>query len=88
MNSLSTADKEIVRKINALRFPNPDTHCPHCARELDEDQLEAGVCGSDDCPRYDEDSICPTCSGSGEGMYDGTTCRSCKGKGVYGYRED
>lgn len=25
--------------------------------------------------------ICSTCNGSGEGMYDGSTCRTCKGKG-------
>lgn len=26
--------------------------------------------------------ICINCNGSGEGQYDGTTCWSCKGKGV------
>jgi DnaJ-class molecular chaperone len=26
--------------------------------------------------------MCTTCSGSGEGMYDGTRCRSCNGSGV------
>lgn len=30
----------------------------------------------------DEGGICPTCSGSGEGMHEGTTCHACKGKGV------
>lgn len=25
--------------------------------------------------------ICPTCSGSGEGLYDGSRCFECKGKG-------
>lgn len=30
----------------------------------------------------DEGSMCTTCSGSGEGMYDGTRCRSCNGSGV------
>ena len=29
-----------------------------------------------------EEGICAYCNGSGEGMYDGTTCRSCKGSGV------
>lgn len=28
-----------------------------------------------------EGSICPTCSGSGEGRYEGSTCSACKGKG-------
>lgn len=26
--------------------------------------------------------ICPDCNGSGEGMYDGTRCLKCKGRGV------
>ena len=30
----------------------------------------------------EDDNICPACSGSGEGQYDGTTCYSCKGSGV------
>jgi hypothetical protein len=29
----------------------------------------------------DAEGICPACSGSGEGMHEGTTCRACKGKG-------
>lgn len=32
----------------------------------------------------DEDDgweICPACSGSGEGMYDGSTCYKCRGYG-------
>ena len=32
----------------------------------------------------DEDGICPTCNGSGEGMHDGTTCSSCGGSGEVG----
>ena len=31
---------------------------------------------------YSDEEICQACSGSGEGMYDGTTCSSCKGSGV------
>jgi DnaJ-class molecular chaperone len=30
-----------------------------------------------------EDYVCPTCRGSGEGMYDGSTCYKCKGTGGY-----
>ena len=30
----------------------------------------------------DEDEICSWCSGSGEGMYDGSNCRKCHGSGV------
>ena len=29
-----------------------------------------------------EELICNGCSGSGEGSYEGTTCRSCGGSGV------
>jgi DnaJ-class molecular chaperone len=29
----------------------------------------------------DEAGYCPQCSGSGEGMYDGSTCSACKGRG-------
>ena len=29
----------------------------------------------------DEPGICPTCSGSGEGMYDGAICSDCHGWG-------
>jgi hypothetical protein len=37
----------------------------------------------------DEDEICSGCSGSGEGMYDGSTCYKCHGSGVEpGKRED
>jgi RecJ-like exonuclease len=28
-----------------------------------------------------EQVYCGACSGSGEGMYDGTTCMTCRGKG-------
>jgi len=30
----------------------------------------------------DDEGICPSCSGSGEGMYEGQTCSRCKGKGI------
>lgn len=29
-----------------------------------------------------DDDTCPHCNGSGEGMYDGTRCRFCKGTGT------
>jgi DnaJ-class molecular chaperone len=29
----------------------------------------------------DEADYCPQCSGSGEGMHDGSTCSACKGRG-------
>ena len=30
-----------------------------------------------------EEYICPSCSGSGEGMHDGAVCHKCKGTGGY-----
>lgn len=36
-----------------------------------------------------EELTCSQCNGSGEGMHDGTTCRSCKGWGIeYVLEED
>lgn len=35
-----------------------------------------------------EDDICSGCSGSGEGMYDGSTCYKCKGRGVEPVEQD
>ncbi len=36
---------------------------------------------ADDGPDDAEPGICPACSGSGEGMHEGTTCGTCKGEG-------
>lgn len=36
---------------------------------------------ADDGDDDSEPGICPACSGSGEGMHEGTTCRTCKGAG-------
>jgi len=37
--------------------------------------------GTYDREDTNEGTICPACSGSGEGMYDGTRCDRCKGCG-------
>ena len=50
----------------------------------------------DDCDWYtscdteddEEEGYCPACSGSGEGMYDGTKCSSCHGSGEVGSAPD
>jgi DnaJ-class molecular chaperone len=34
-----------------------------------------------------EDHLCPECSGSGEGQYDGAVCWKCKGSGTRNSRE-
>ena len=36
---------------------------------------------ADDGPEVLEEGICSTCSGSGEGQYDGSICPVCKGEG-------
>jgi len=36
---------------------------------------------ADDGPEVLEEGICPACSGSGEGQFDGTICHKCKGEG-------
>lgn len=36
----------------------------------------------------DDEPLCPTCNGSGEGMYDGSRCSSCRGTGVESDGED
>lgn len=36
----------------------------------------------------DEDEICTWCSGSGEGMHDGASCRKCHGSGVEPVEKD
>jgi len=35
-----------------------------------------------------EDEICSACSGSGEGMYDGSTCYKCRGYGIEPVEKD
>lgn len=49
--------------------------------EIDEPEVETE-------DEDDEDEICSGCSGSGEGMYDGATCRKCHGSGVEPVEKD
>jgi len=51
------------------------------AAELEE--MDGPSC-PEDCmpdPRNDERCLCSHCNGSGEGMYDGSSCRVCHGSG-------
>jgi DnaJ-class molecular chaperone len=36
----------------------------------------------------DEYGYCPTCNGSGEGMWDGSSCVVCRGSGELKYNKD
>ncbi len=37
--------------------------------------------GPDEAEEDSDEGYCPTCSGSGEGMYEGSHCSSCDGSG-------
>ena len=37
--------------------------------------------GHEELEDDDEEHICPACNGSGEGMYDGSSCSRCGGTG-------
>ena len=47
--------------------------CPDCLErcEFEEEEEEEEF-----------DNLCTSCNGSGEGMWDGSTCSSCKGSGT------
>ena len=68
-----------------------DMTCDGCGANSDDLTIEVEV--PDDFNFYedtfdlaslesDDPESCATCSGSGEGMYDGTRCPACGGKGV------
>lgn len=57
-------------RTTTARCPEPD--CCYYG------QPSASSCA---CIDDNEPSICGSCSGSGEGRFDGTTCRACKGMG-------
>jgi DnaJ-class molecular chaperone len=53
--------------------------CPSCKKECSViNETETFV----EIVEEDGEKICYMCSGSGEGMYDGSRCRNCKGSGV------
>ena len=84
-DDLSCLEDSLIQRGNDLitEHQSPEQlHCPYCGRTLEDDEeIDNDFCNSDDCPRHDEPGICPACSGSGEGMYEGTRCRVCRGKG-------
>ena len=38
---------------------------------------------SDELEEGEFDDYCPACAGSGEGYWDGSSCRCCGGSGIY-----
>ena len=65
---LTTTQYERITAVISTRFISKDE--PNEADETDEVDEEA-----------DEPGYCSACNGSGEGSYDGSVCRSCKGRG-------
>ena len=47
----------------------------------DDARDDARLMSDDHWHDSEEPGICPACNGSGEGMHEGTTCRTCKGDG-------
>lgn len=47
----------------------------------DEDAENAEESEDNEDNEEDDDNTCPTCVGTGEGMYDGASCSNCGGKG-------
>ena len=61
----------------APRCPEPD--CCYYG------QASASSCA---CADDDEPALCNDCAGSGEGRFDGTTCRACKGMGEINHNKE
>ena len=51
-----------------------------CEPEDDAEEFELSQLAQERDDEYDD--TCDTCSGTGEGQYDGTRCRSCNGSGI------
>jgi len=56
------------------------TYCSQCG-----EQFGPGTSGYSHCHDHMEQGTCASCSGSGEGMWDGSTCLACKGTGSQWY---
>ncbi len=70
--------------LSALRQPRfPVTYCSQCGGEFG-----PGDSGYSHCRDHMEEVTCASCSGSGEGRWDGSTCHACKGSGSQMYPVD
>ena len=64
------------------------SYCSYCGEEMDDSLLDSDNRCPDCKERTDDDTdeeehnICSSCNGSGEGMYDGTRCAYCHGRGT------
>ena len=74
-----------------VHFVEENSTCDYCGDEVPSDTFVHHE-GDKYCPACEakrlakeaeeSDWICPNCSGSGEGMYEGTTCYVCHGRGT------
>lgn len=65
------ADLDAIKKELGLDRANDPDHM-----ELDEPEIHPS-----DLEEDESNQVCDRCNGSGEGMYDGTTCQTCGGSG-------
>jgi hypothetical protein len=84
------AHTAVIQEIDSIATVEVDTL--EAAEEMAE-KLAVGFGGDWIIPQFfngkiieediPEDGICQTCSGSGEGMHEDTTCHACKWRGEY-----
>jgi hypothetical protein len=53
-------------------------YCEECGEPATHVEVNSSVYA---CEDHTNPGICGSCNGSGEGMYDGSTCHMCKGSG-------
>ena len=60
------------------------TSCSQCGHDTGSGNAGFSACADHlaiDDENEDEGGYCLSCNGSGEGAYDGSTCRTCHGRG-------
>lgn len=82
---ISKASHEQCRElVLALKNRIAELDCDTCHLEDAACQLSSEIEAQ---ALADNPPLCANCNGSGEGQYDGLTCRSCRGTGIERYEE-